>query len=201
MTITADQLRGILPHITTVNLDLYLPQLQTILPHYHIDTPQRLGGFLAQCGEESMSFSKVKEDIDAATAQKYEANPALGNKQIGDGVRFKGRGLIQITGRGNYTWCSKDMFGDNRLLINPDLLCKPDLAVQSACWYWTVVKPLNAVCDHPEDWSTRWPHDAPPENQKTYTKIMWMTLLINGGENGLDVRTANYERARQVLGF
>lgn len=194
MTLTADQLRRILPEITNVNLELYLPYLQTLLPHYHIDTPQRIGGFLAQVGEESINFSHVKE---LSTGQEYEGRMDLGNKQIGDGVRFKGRGLIQLTGRDNYTWISKDLFGDNRLLVNPDLLCKPEYAVQSACWFWTVAKPaLNPVCDHPEGWTTIWHRD-----NKTYTKIQWMTLLVNGGQNGIDVRTANYERARQVLAF
>lgn len=193
MTITADQLKAILPAITQANVDLYLPFLQQLLPHYHIDTAQRIGGFLAQVGEESINLSHVKE---LASGAEYEGRLQLGNTQVGDGVRFKGRGLIQITGRGNYAWCGKDLFGDNRLLVNPDLLMRPEFAVQSACWYWTTAKPLNAVCDHPEDWQTIW-----HQNGQTYTKIMWMTLLINGGENGLDVRTANYERARKVLNF
>jgi putative chitinase len=194
MTLTSDQLRRILPEITTANLELYLPFLQTLLPHYHIDTPQRVGAFLAQVGEESINFSHVKE---LASGQEYEGRMDLGNKQVGDGVRFKGRGLIQITGRGNYTWCSRDIFADNRLLVNPDLLCRPEYAVQSACWFWTAAKPaLNAVSDHPEDWTTIWQH-----NGKTYTKIEWITLLVNGGQNGIEERTKNYERARQVLGF
>lgn len=193
MTLTSDQLKAILPAITQANLDLYLPFLQQLLPEYHIDTPQRLGGFLAQVGEESINLSAVKEGDSGA---RYENSARLGNVEPGDGPRFKGRGLIQVTGRGNYKWCSESLFKDNRLLINPALLEKPQFAVESACWYWTVVKPLNAICDHPEDWSTVW-----KENDKTYTKIMWMTLLINGGENGLDVRTANYERARKVLNF
>ncbi|HET6255879.1 MAG TPA: glycoside hydrolase family 19 protein [Puia sp.] len=193
MTIDQSILQAIVPGITPGNLALYLPFLQQLLPHYHIDTPQRIGGFLAQVAEESINFSHVKE---LATGAEYEGRSDLGNIHPGDGVKYKGRGLIQITGRGNYQWCSKDIFADDRLLVNPDLLLQPEYAIQSACWFWTTAKPLNAVCDHPEDWTTVWHH-----NGKTYTKIQWMTLLVNGGQNGIDVRTANYERARKVLNF
>jgi putative chitinase len=193
MIITADQLREIVPTIKQQDIDKYLPFLQTELPVYHIDTAQRIGGFIAQVAHESAAFAAVRE---FASGQEYEGRKDLGNTTLGDGVKFKGRGLIQVTGRGNYNWCSEDLFKDNRLLINPALLEQPQFAVESACWYWTKVKPLNAVCDHPEDWQHVWDH-----NGKTYTKIMWLSLLINGGENSLEERTAYYERARKVLNF
>lgn len=193
MIITEDQLKAIVPAIQQPDADKYLPFLQSVLPAYHIDTPARIGGFLAQVALESANFSAVRE---FASGQEYEGRKDLGNTQSGDGVKFKGRGLIQITGRSNYASCSEGMFKDNRLLINPALLEQPQFAVESACWYWTIAKPLNAVCDHPEDWTTVWAH-----NGKTYTKIMWETLLVNGGQNGIVERTANYARARAVLGF
>jgi putative chitinase len=148
---------------------------------------------LPQVAHESANFAAVRE---FASGNLYEGRKDLGNIHPGDGAKFKGRGLIQITGRGNYRWCSKDLLGNNSLEDNPELLTTPMLAVQSACWYWTVVKPMNAVCDHPEDWTHVWDH-----NGKTYTKIQWMTLLINGGQNGIAERTANYDRAKKVLGF
>lgn len=193
MILTEDQLKAIVPAIHQDDVDKYLPWLQTELPVYHIDTPQRIGGFLAQIALESDNFRAVKE---YASGQEYEGRRDLGNTTPGDGVKFKGRGLIQITGKGNYSWCSEGLFKDNRLLINPGMLEQPQFAVESACWYWTTAKPLNAICDHPEDWVHIWDH-----NGKTYTKIMWMTLLVNGGENGLAERTANYERARKSLNF
>ena len=192
MTITADQLKAILPHIKDSDLQTYLPLLQQLLPAWHIDTAQRVGGFLAQTGEESISFSATRE---LGTGHEYEGRKDLGNSQPGDGPKFKGRGLIQITGRNNYEWCSKDVYGDeNKLLENPELLEEPEAAVNSACWFWTVVKPLNKICDYSENWTTVF-------KKKTYTKIAWLTLLVNGGENGLDVRTANYQRARKALGY
>lgn len=191
MNLTADILKGILPHITAANIDKWLPLLQEILPAYDINTPQRLGGYLAQVGEESESFAAVIEDD---SGEEYNGRKDLGNTQPGDGPRFKGRGPIQITGRNNYEWCSKDLFNDDRLVKDPTLLEDPATGVKASCWFWTVVKPLNKVCDHPEDWTTVF-------KGKTYTKIMWLTLLINGGENGLPVREANYARARQILNF
>lgn len=193
MTLTAEQLKAIVPQIKQADIDKYMPFLQTELPVYHIDTPARIGGFIAQVAHESAYFSAARE---FASGKEYEGRKDLGNTTPGDGERFKGRGLIQVTGRGNYGWCSQSLFKDNRLLISPPLLEQPQFAVESACWYWTTVKPLNAVADHPEDWSHIWDHSG-----KTYSKIEWMTLLVNGGQNGLAERVAFYNRARQVLGF
>jgi putative chitinase len=201
MILTAEQLKAIVPNIRQDDLDKYMPYLLKELPTYHIDTPSRIGGFVAQVAHESGSFRAVREMISDVDAEKqYGIGKAvakqLGNVTIGDGGKFKGRGLIQVTGRGNYTWCSESLFKDNRLLINPTLLEQPQFAVESACWFWTTVKPLNAIADHPEDWSHIWDH-----NGKTYSKIEWMTLLVNGGQNGLAERVSFYNRARHVLGF
>lgn len=193
MTLTADQLKAIIPAIKQGAVDAYLPHLNTFMPMYGIDTPQRIGAFLAQTAEESINFTAVRE---LASGQAYEGRKDLGNTEPGDGVRFKGRGLIQITGKGNYKWCSRDLFADDRLIATPELLTSPQYAVQSACWFWKVAKGLNGIADNPEDWTHLWPH-----NGKTYTKIQWITLLINGGQNGIDVRTSNYNRARQALNF
>lgn len=193
MIITASELKEIIPAISEKALNTYISLLNTFMSKHHIDTPQRIGGFIAQVAHESANFAAVRE---YASGKEYEGRKDLGNVNPGDGEKFKGRGLIQITGRGNYKWCSESLFLDNRLLINPALLEQPDLAVESACWYWTVAKPMNAICDYPEDWTHVW-----GKNEKTYTKIGWMTLLVNGGQNGLPERMANYERARKVLNF
>lgn len=200
--ITAEQLKAIVPAIHDADLQKYLPWLQAEMNAYQINTPQRIGGFIAQCAHESINFSKVLEDITDAEAER-NYGPAsregknLANKTPGDGAKFKGRGLIQITGHGNYAWCSEDMFKDNRLMINPGLLEQPQFAVESACWFFSKAKPLNGVCDHPEDWTHLW-----SENGKTYTKFEWMTLLVNGtAMDGLAHREEFYQRARQVLSF
>lgn len=103
----------------------------------------------------------------------------LGNTQPGDGWRFRGRGLIQVTGRSNYAACSRALYGDEQILLDdPDILSEPDGAIRSACWFWNHRK-LNVHADR-EDVDT-------------------VTRLINGGTNGIDDRRARYSRARQVL--
>lgn len=100
----------------------------------------------------------------------------LGNTEPGDGWRFRGRGLKQITGRTNYLACSMALFGDDRLLQNPDLLCELPWAATSAGWYWNWRK-INA---------------AVPDNRA-------VTKLVNGGYNGLAERVAATEKARKLF--
>lgn len=189
MILTADQLPQLVPLIKPAAVDTFLPHLVTYMPQFDISTVQRIGGFIAQVAWESANFTAV---IEKASGSLYEGSERLGNIYPGDGPKFKGRGLIQITGRNNYTSCSKALFQDLRLLDNPDILATPQYAVMSACWYWQGWK-LNEVCDEPEEWT------HPGEHH--YTKIQWMTVEINGGLNGIAGRVANYQRARQVLNF
>lgn len=189
MLITSDQLKQIVPLIKASAVACYMPYLTSILPSYSIDTPARIGGFIAQVAEESMNFSYV---LERDNGDQYEMSAALGNTIPGEGRLYKGRGLIQITGKTNYYNCSLHIFKDDRLLKHPDLLTVPEYAVTSACWYW-MDRGLNAVCDQPEDY-------VHPGNHH-YSKFQWMTVKINGGLNGIAVRLANYQRAKQVLNF
>jgi putative chitinase len=193
MTISEADIVAILLKAKPADIAKYYPYLQTYMPKYGIDTAQRIGGFIAQTGEESVNYSAV---LEFASGAEYEGNKNLGNVQPGDGVKFKGRGIIQITGRVNYSSCSLALFGDNRLLTTPELLEQPEWAVASACWFWKDVKGLNVIADMPEDWTKFSNHF-----QKTYTKIQWMTILINGGLNGFTERAYNYAAARRVLNF
>lgn len=190
MILTADQFKEIVPGIRQNAVDTFMPHLTKFMPLYQIDTPQRIGAFIAQTAEESMNYSQMRE---LASGQEYEGREDLGNISPGDGVKFKGRGVIQITGRSEYKACSLALFGDELLLQTPDLLTTPQYAVQSACWFWRDYKNLNEICDKPEDWHMPGEHN--------YTKFQWLTVKINGGLNGIAVRLANYQRARQVLHF
>lgn len=136
-----------------------------------------LAQFLAQMEHESLDFRKMKEIGKANYFNKYDPkhNPRLadklGNKYKGDGVTFKGRGFIQLTGRENYTKASYDIFGDNRLVKKPDLAAQPDIAARIAVWYWADrVKPLV----------------------KDFTDTTRVTKIINGGLNGLEDREQNF---------
>lgn len=103
----------------------------------------------------------------------------LGNTEPGDGWKFRGRGLIQITGRHNYESCSFALYGDGILLDEPEILAEPDGAVRSACWYWNS-RNLNPVADRQD------------------TRAV--TRLINGGFNGLEDRLSRYNRYVRILG-
>lgn len=143
-----------------------------------INTRLRIAAFLAQIGHESGSLVYSKELGGQNYFAKYDGRKDLGNTEPGDGARFAGRGLIQVTGRANYLKASQALFGDDRLLRKPDLLEVPDWAAKSAVWYWSI-RNLNALAD-----------------QDRFTDI---TKAINGGTNGLEDRKARYKFALAVL--
>jgi putative chitinase len=186
--LTPGILKEICPFISDKNLEIYIPLLNEIPEKYHINSHDRYSGFISQLAHESGSFRYTRE---IASGQAYENRKDLGNIYPGDGKKFKGRGLIQTTGRKNYTIASLFMFGDLRLLENPELLEEPGPALESSCVYWNL-NFLNKVCDHPKDWSRIW-------KGKKIDKFQWLTILINGGLNGYEDRLAYYQRARKSL--
>lgn len=143
-----------------------------------INTRLRIAAFLAQIGHESGGLFYVKELGGASYFAKYDGRKDLGNLQPGDGAKFCGRGLIQITGRDNYAKVSMALFGDYRLLKNPELLELPDWAAKSAAWFWTT-RNLNNLADGGQ-----------------FTDL---TKKINGGLNGIEDRKARYKLALSVL--
>lgn len=147
---------------------------------YQINTPQRLAAFLAQVAHESGSLLYVKELASGKAYDTGKLASALGNtpEADGDGQKYKGRGLIQITGTTNYLSCSLALFGDDRLLRTPELLEQPGHAAMSAAWFWDSRK-LNILADAGD-----------------FRKI---TKRINGGYNGWEDRLHFYTRAKQVF--
>lgn len=156
----------------------WAPALTEAMAGGLINTRLRQATFLAQIGHESGSLVYSKELGGTSYFAKYDGRKDLGNTQTGDGARFCGRGLIQVTGRANYAKCSQTLFGDDRLLKNPEFLEQPDWAAKSAVWYWST-RNLNALAD-----------------QDRFTDI---TKAINGGTNGLEDRKARYRLALSVL--
>ena len=141
-------------------------------------TGVELAQFLAQMEHESLDFKKMKEIGKSTYFNKYDNK--LGNKFKGDGAQFRGRGFIQLTGRGNYTQASRDIFGDDRLVKKPDLAAQPDIAARIAVWYWTDrVKPLV----------------------KDFSDTTRVTKIINGGLNGLQDRENNFRDYMASLGL
>lgn len=143
-----------------------------------IDTRLRIAAFLAQIGHETQSLQYVKELGGPAYFSKYDGRDDLGNLWKGDGARFPGRGLIQVTGRTNYLECSRALFGDDRLINNPELLEEPVNAAASAVWFWNK-KGLNKFADA--------------------SRITDMTRKINGGLNGLQDRISRWQAALAVM--
>ena len=131
MKITNEFLKEVMPQSTEANRQKYLEWLNYFMPKYAIDSDKQVAAFIAQIGHESGQL-KYAEEI--ASGKAYEGRKDLGNTQGGDGIRFKGRGLIQITGRFNYIQLSKDLGED--FIKTPELLSTPKYAVQSACWFW-----------------------------------------------------------------
>jgi putative chitinase len=179
--------------------------LNAILPEYEINSPRRVAAFMAQCAHESGGFRALKENLNykaaslrkvfpryfpddaiaAAYANKPEmiANRVYGNRMgngtedSGDGFRYCGRGLIQLTGKDNYTWFAESI--ETPLEDIPEYLGTFEGAVQSACWFWETNN-LNKEADAGD--------------------IKTMTRKINGGYIGLEDRVKHYEHALHIFG-
>ncbi len=173
MQITNEQLHKIMPAASTTDVALYLPHLNRSMPEYAIDTPLRAAHFIAQIGHESGSLRYVEE---IASGRQYEGRSDLGNRYPGDGERFKGRGLLQLTGRANYTALTQHTGYD--FVGEPQALSDPRYAVLSACWFWQ--------CRHLNRWA-----DA--------DDLSAITRRINGGLNGIEDRRAFLQRAKEVM--
>lgn len=142
-----------------------------------IVTPERIRMFLSQVGHESGRLRYVREIWGPTPAQlRYEGRKDLGNTEPGDGQRFLGRGLIQITGRANYQAVSNSLEQD--FVTYPALLEGHEWASLSAAWFWDV-KRLNKLADAGD--------------------FEGVTRRINGGLNGFDDRKALYEAAQSII--
>lgn len=174
--ITEAQLVAIMPAARR-RAALWLAPLNEAMIEFGIDTPRRIAAFLAQVAHESGSLRYVRE---LASGKAYEGRLDLGNTQPGDGVRYKGRGLIQITGRHNYRQCSIALYGIAELLLDaPETLEQPPAAARSAAWFWWS-RGLNILADCPDSFKA-------------------ITRRINGGLNGYADRLDFYERAQEVF--
>ena len=200
MPITLQQLLQILPNAGQV-AGVFVPVLNTAMNRYQIVGSKRVAAFVAQVGHESGQLIRLVENLNysadalqktwpsrfnaeqaATVARKPEqiANIAYGNRMgnnaPSDGWRYRGRGLIQITGRANYDACGEALGLD--LINHPELLEKPQYACMSAAWYWAT-NGLNTQADA--------------------GKFDTITQRINGGQNGAADRQALYARALKVI--
>jgi putative chitinase len=203
MNLTLAQLKQIIPK--NPYAEHWHKALAQLLPEYDIATPQRMAAFLAQCAHESGGFTAIKENLNyrAASlrktfakyfptdelAQQYANKPqAIANKVYanrmgngdeasGDGYRYSGRGLIQLTGKDNYFWFASSI--DLTPEQASEYMETFEGAAQSACWFWETNK-LNTWADIGD--------------------ILTLTKRINGGTIGLEDRIKHYEHALHIFG-
>jgi putative chitinase len=203
MQITESQLNQLIPG--NPYLEHWCEALNMILPDYDIDTPQRVSAFLAQCAHESGGFRFLKENLNyqaaslrkvfpkyfpsdelaTAYANKPEmiANRVYGGRMgnsdehSGDGYKYCGRGLIQLTGKSNYQNFADSI--ETAVEDIPEFLATFEGAVQSACWFWESNN-LNQFADKGD--------------------ILTMTKRINGGTIGLEDRITHYNHALHIFG-
>jgi len=200
--ITLEQLKACMPNARKEDLEKYLDPLNKYMKEGMISTKERIASFLSQIGHESGDFKFVEENLkysasglikvfpgyfrttEAAVAYAYQpekiANKVYGNRMgngpeaSGDGWKYRGRGLIQVTGKNNY-----DKFASYIMKnLDPSYLTTPEGAVRSAVWFWSINN-LNKYADL--------------RDNRTITKI------INGGFNGLTDRLARFEVALRAL--
>jgi putative chitinase len=206
MTLTKEQLLKINGGKNEKEVDYYLDALNEILPKYEINTPLRIAHFLAQVLHESAYLKFNVENLNYSAegllttfkkyfdnrelAEKYARKPERianrvyanrmgnGNEASGDGWKYRGRGLIQLTGRSNYTACGNYIGVD--IANIPDLILEsPMISVKAACWFWTVLNKLNPLADKDD--------------------VVGITKKVNGGLNGIDDRKNILTRAKGVL--
>ena len=201
-TFTKEQLSSIIGN--NPDLDGWYEALSNVLPEYEINTSERVAAFLAQCTHESGGFKRLKENLnyrweslrkvfpkyfptdelaqEYAHKQEQIANRVYGGRMgngdesSGDGFRYCGRGLIQLTGRNNYTKFAESI--GMAVEEVPALLETFEGAVKSACWFWKTNN-LNQYADAGD--------------------ILTMTKRINGGTIGLEDRIKHYNHALEVF--
>ncbi|MGA9521224.1 MAG: LysM peptidoglycan-binding domain-containing protein, partial [Myxococcaceae bacterium] len=172
--VSVAQLRAIMPNLSASRAEQLLPHLNKAMVEGGITTKKRQAAFLAQLAHESVGLTAFEEFASGAA---YEGRKDLGNVYRGDGVRYKGRGPIQLTGRANYRSAGKALGID--LENNPKRAADIDVGFRVAVWFWNS-RSLSSYAD-------RGDFDA-------------ITKRINGGYNGKTSRDAYHARAKAVLG-
>lgn len=164
--------------LSPAQADKWYEPVERAMMEFDIVSPQRAAAFIAQVGHESGGFIYTREIWGPTAAQSgYEGRADLGNKLPGDGKRFMGRGLIQITGRANYSDVALALGVD--VMSNPELLEQPILAARSAAWWWKA-HGCNELADAGD--------------------FEALTKRINGGLNGYEDRLRRWGAACAVLG-
>ncbi|MCX7592760.1 MAG: glycoside hydrolase family 19 protein [Fischerella sp.] len=204
MKITPELMDKLVPD--NPNANQWADEFEEVFDYYEITTPLRIAHFIAQVGHESNGLRVLQENLNYSAqgllrvfpkyfpneeiARAYAMKPQMianrvyanrmgnGNEASGDGFKYRGRGLIQLTGKNNYRAASLDILGDETLVKDPDLVTDPFFAAETAGWFWKKNN-LNPLADAND--------------------IEKITLRINGGKHGLDDRKRRFNIAMKVL--
>lgn len=171
--ITREMIKAIAPNSKEEIIGPLVGYLNMYMPKYEVNTYLRVCHFLAQAAHEAASFRTLEEYASGAA---YEGRKDLGNVVKGDGVRYKGRGIFQLTGRANYRDIGKKLGYD--LEKNPTLAATPEISVLTALEYWKS-RGLNTFADKDD--------------------VTTITKRINGGLNGFDDRKRYLAKCKQVI--
>lgn len=205
MAISIEALQACFPRTPRDRIEYFHEGIDQTFEVFEINTPARMASFLAQTGHESGDLMYTEENLHykaatlsrlwpslfpAGVAEQYAARGPqaiasrayggrMGNgpEETGDGYAYRGRGLIQLTGKSNYAACSDALGMD--LISEPDLVSQNPVAVLSAGWFWDTHH-LNSYADNGD--------------------IAGMTKVINGGTIGLEERVKNFHRMLPILG-
>jgi putative chitinase len=209
VALTASQISQIMPRC--LKATVWEGSLTKAMARYEINTPHRIAAFLAQLAVESGELNRMEENLNYSAkglmktwpkrfptvqkAEEYAKKPEkianhvyadrLGNgdEASGDGWRYRGRGLIQLTGRGNYRSTGKAIGVD--LEANPDRAVDPDIAAMVAAQFWQS-RGLNELADDRSD----------DDDNAEFVKIC---TLVNGGKTGLKERQTFWSTAKKIL--
>ena len=182
--ITKQQLKEIMPNALSKNIDMYLPYLNELMPKFGINTKLRVCHFLAQIAHDSGQFRYSQEIASGKAYDTGRLAVALGNtpQADGDGQKYKGRGLIQLTGTANYRrfneYLQKNFEDKTDVLKSPEVVATPYYAVLTACWFFMVSGCL-ALADKDD--------------------IKAVTKRVNGGLNGFTQRQQYLIKAKKVI--
>lgn len=188
--VSTEQMKTIIPRLNWGKAEPYIPYMTSVLPNFDINIPLRKAHFLAQLAHESGGLKYASENLNYSAnalrsvfgkyfktteiAEAYARKPekianrvyadrmANGNETSGDGWKYRGRGLIQLTGKYNYQSFAKDHGID--CVHNPDLILDPEIALTAACWYWKKRK-INTYADADD--------------------LHMVTKRVNGGHHGI----------------
>ena len=175
MKINKPQLLRAVPNLYKARVDDFVKTFNDWSDTFGINTPLRAVHYLAQVFHESAALHYTEE---IASGKAYEDREDLGNTQKGDGVKFKGRGFIQITGRANYQAYANSEYCVGDLMKHPEWLSKSPGNQKASMWFWKT-KGLNELADKDD--------------------IRAITKKVNGGYNGLADRMFYYRRFKKEL--